>query len=366
MFIQRLPRSLLPLIATCGFILTASFSAAQGGQVTVPDVTGLALPQAAALLNGSGLALGAETSIPWTAESGLAQHAVSTQAPLPGATVAYGSAVDLTILRTANVDLLYDDNDLTLINRTGQVINLAGVAFSVVEGSAPGYFSATRWSDILRVNQCTQVWSVGRNGFKPLPECEYIQNWLYTGNQGEHFWTAANGVTRFAVLQDGVERAACQAASVPESPLTCSFYLAVDSTAGDATPYVYFAYTPDRLIVHNPSADRWMPLGGITITNQAPPVAGSAFAFGDPAVFGNPEVIGRINVLAPGQCLLYTNSAPGTDTPPEDCAVVARLDLDPGVNFWAQAFDVNSVSDDLPHACPAATADHLTVCIMPR
>jgi hypothetical protein len=42
------------------------------------------------------------------------------------------------------------------------------------------------------------------------------------------------------------------------------------------------------------------------------------------------------------------------------------LDLDPNVNFWTQPFGVDSVTDEAAHTCPAAVADRLTICVMPR
>lgn len=358
-------RRMLVLALLLTFSLTVPVVKGQAGPVMVPDVVGLSVPEAAALLNRNGLVLGVQLGEAWSEASGLPQNAVSAQSISPGEMVERGTAIDLTVLRTPNAQLLYDDNDLTLVNQTGQVLDLTGITFNVVEGTAAS-FPATRWADILRVGQCTQLWSVQRGSFKPLPECEFIQNWLITLDPAEHFWTGVNGVVRFSVLEDGIERAVCDAAPPGAEPLSCTFYLAAGSGRDAATEYVYFAYTPDRLIVRNASSDQWMPLGGLSITNYAPDVANTTFAFGDPAVFGSPATIGRIDQLAPGQCLLYTNSAPGTEMPPQDCDLIARLDLSPNVNFWMQAFDVNSLSDDQQHTCPAATEGRLTICIMPR
>lgn len=45
--------------------------------------------------------------------------------------------------------------------------------------------------------------------------------------RNEHFWTGANGVRPFNVVQGGLERAICQAAppNSQDQPTTCEFYL---------------------------------------------------------------------------------------------------------------------------------------------
>ncbi|MFZ2879477.1 MAG: PASTA domain-containing protein, partial [Phototrophicaceae bacterium] len=194
--------------------------AAQPQQVTVPDLNGLTVAQAAAQLNAAGLALGREIVVP---VDGRTPDVVSGQSVAAGQSAAAGSEVDVEIARSANIRLVYDDNDLTLINLTHAVLRLGGLSFETVESTQSAAFNAGRWSDIVRPRQCTQVWSVGRSGPKSLPECEYIQNWLTTNNRGEHFWTAASGARTFRVLQNGVERAVCDAAPTnsQDRPLTC-------------------------------------------------------------------------------------------------------------------------------------------------
>ena len=330
--------------------------------VTVPDVRGLSVPEAAALLNRNGIALGQENNTAWTAESGLPENTVSEQSVPTGQSVTRGTVVDVTVLRSANTLLVYDDNDLTMVNQSGGNMSLDGLIFRSMGGSQESFFTATRWAGALDGDDCAQIWSVPRGEPKDLPECPSNTFWLTTQFQEAHFWTGAFGATQFRVEQNGIERAICPIVN----PGTCMFFLAGGGSAADATSYVYFAYTPDQLIVHNTSNAQWMPLDGVQIINNAPPVAGSIFAFGSPEVFGSPQTVGRINQLAPGQCLQYTGSATVGDTLPEACDVVARLDLDPSVNFWAQPFGVDSVTDDQPHTCPGATAGSLTICVMPR
>jgi PASTA domain len=330
--------------------------------VTVPDVTGMSLPEASAALNKVGLAVGAETIERWTAESGREQNTISAQSVAPGTSAAPGTAVEITILRTPNALLIYDDNDLTVVNQAGNAFNLRNIRFEALNGSGAS-FAANRWGDSLRADQCVQVWSVGRNGPKGLDECSTIQNWLVTTNGGEHFWTGAGGITQFAVIQNDVQRAVCMVGN----PGRCEMFLSVGNVVPDeTTDYVYFAYLADRLAIINTSTDKWMPVGNLVVRNNAVQPFGAIVNVGNAELFGNPQIVGRIGRLAPGQCLLFTNSSDEAQTPPQPCDVIAKLDVGPSVIFWAADFPVESVTDDAERNCPAAVPDRLTLCIMPR
>lgn len=340
------------------FVLLIAICAASAQEnVAVPDLTGLTVPEAAATLNRVGLMLGAQTGELWTAESGLEQNRIHVQAVAPGATAVVGSAVDVTVLRLPNIVLIYDDNDLTLVNQSSAEIDLTRLTFTAGDGAS---FNAGRWSAVLRANQCTQIWSVGRNGPKGMDECRLIQNWLVTTNPAEHFWTS--GTTQFAALLNGAEIATCAITN----PGRCEFFVPTSASGGDATEYVYFAYTPDRLAIINTSTDRWMPIDRLVVRNNYVQPFGAAVNVGDPAIFGSPQTVANIGSLAPGQCLLFTNSSPDAQTPPQPCDVIARLDIGASVIFWGAAFPVESVTDDRERSCPAATPDKLTLCVIPR
>lgn len=332
--------------------------------VTVPDVTGMSVPVAAAELNRVGLRIGQETGERWTAGSGLEQNTIGAQSIAAGTQVEAGSAVDLIVLRSPNMLVIYDDNDLTLVNRTGTEIDLAGISFRALDGNQAS-FSASRWGRSLRENRCGQVWSVGRNGAKGLDECEYIEHWLVTTNRGEHFWTGAGGTTRFAVMHNGLERAVC---SISGSAVQqCEFYLPAGGSSADVTQHVYFAYTEDRLALINNTDDKWMPLDGLRVLNNYVEPRGAAIHFADSSLYGrNLSPVANLRQLAPGQCIFFTNSAPTAQEPPQPCEVVARLDVGAQVIFWGADFPVQSVTDNQPHVCPLAVAGRLTLCIMPR
>jgi hypothetical protein len=352
-----LKKSLILLFIVC---LLAVPAFAQEATVPVPDLNGLSVPAAAALLNKSGLRLGAENNQGWTADSGLPQNTISGQSIPAGQTVAPGTAVDVNVLRSPNVILIYDDNDLTLVNRTGGDLGLNGLTFNALDGNGAS-FAASRWAGSVRPDQCMQVWSVGRNGAKGLDECSTIQNWLVTTNGNEHFWTGAGGTTQFAVLQNGVQRATCAVSN----PGRCEFYVASSGAGGDATAYVYFAYTPDRAAIINQSADQWMVLSGFNVVNNF--AGGVSVPVGDPNLYTKlPPDVETVERLAPGQCILFTDQTPAPEAePPQPCEVIARLDIGASVIFWGDAFGIQS-SDGQARACPAATPDRLTVCVMPR
>ncbi|MBI5667061.1 MAG: PASTA domain-containing protein [Chloroflexi bacterium] len=327
--------------------------------VTVPDLTGLSVPQAAAQLNRLGLKLGAENNQGWMAESGLPQNSISGQSIPAGQTAAPGTAIDVNVLRSPNVLLIYDDNDLTLVNNTGGTLNLAGLVFRALDGNG-ATFAAARWGGGLAAGDCGQVWSVGRGSGKDMPECGNVQ-WMTTNDAAEHFWTGAGGTTQFGVFQDGLQRATCAVAN----PGRCEFYVA-GGAASDATQYVYFAYTPEHLAIINQSDNQWMALDGFSVSNNYVPPLGAAVNVADPTLYGsNISPVADIRRLAPGQCLLFTNSSPGSEQPPQPCEVIAWLDVGPSVIFWAADFGVNS-SDGVARSCPAAVAGRLTICVMPR
>lgn len=328
--------------------------------VTMPDLTGLNLPQAGAALNRLGLRLGTELNVVREPGSTEPLQRIIGQAIPAGTEVEPGTAVDITVLRAANMLLIYDDNDLTLANVSQQNLNIGNLMFNALDGNGAS-FAASRWGDQLRSNQCMQVWSVGRNGPKGLPECRLIQTWRVTTNRAEHFWTGAGGTTQFSVVQGGVERAVCSVAAG-----RCEFFFPPNPRTGPVTPYIHFAYTTDRLAIINTSEDRWMAVGQVVVENNFAEPRGATVSIGQPSLFGNPDTLGMTYLLAPDQCLLFTNSGPDTDTPPRPCDVVARLDVGPNVIFWGADFPVRGVTDSQPRTCPAARPERITLCIVPR
>ncbi|MBA3871037.1 MAG: PASTA domain-containing protein [Anaerolineae bacterium] len=327
--------------------------------VQVPDLTGMNVPQAASALNRVGFALGNETGEAWTATSGLEQNRIKSQSVSAGQTATSGSAVDVTVLRSPNVALVYDDNDLTLVNKTGGDLDLNSIIFNTLDGN-PAQFAAARWAGSVKNGDCTQIWSVGRNGSKGLGECSAIQNWLITKSGAEHFWTGEGNSTHFAVTQNGIQRGQCAVAN----PGRCEFYIP-GGASGDTTDYIYLAYGAHNAAVINQSTDRWMTLSGLVVYNNFAPQKGLTVPLGDMSLYTTKNPVARAGQLAPGQCVLFTDGSPDGSTPPQPCDVVARLDIGPTLIFWGAPFDLQGSSDQR-HTCPAATAGNLTLCVMPR
>lgn len=344
---------------------------AQDSSVIVPDISGLNVPQAAALLNGASLELGDETATGWDELSGLQRDTVSGQSVEAGSVVDAGTYIDIEVLRSPNMALVYDDNDLTLVNLSNSVANVASLRFTSAEGN-PASFTATRWSTGLREKQCMQVWSISRNQSKGMDGCRYIQNWITTNNTGEHFWTQTNGVQSFSVIEDEVVRAVCPAAPTnsQDSPLRCEFFFSGAEAGDSTTAFIYLIYTPDVAAVINKSNDRWMPTDRSLIYNYNPKlqVQGVSGVFGDPTVLRDEDYTGYGDVtnLAPGQCIMYTTNHPDGMNPPEPCNVIAQRDLSPDVVFWLAEFEIESATDGKTHKCPAASADRPTICIVPQ
>ncbi len=367
---MRIAKIIACLLALVGMLNTAPLiaQAQDGPSASVPDLTGLSVPAAAASLNRVGLALGPQIDQPWTEATGLPPNTVVGQDIPPGQAVAAGTAIGITVLRSPNVLLLYDAEGITLINQSGADLDLNGLIFTALDGNTPAAFPATNWLPGLSAGDCAQLWAVRRTGPSRPAECRAIQRWLSTVNPAVHFWTGANGVTRFSVNYGGVERATCPAAPPGAGQQRCAFFLPAGVAAGDVTEYIYLAYTSDRLIVFNQTQDRWMPLQGVKLYNYNPNVIirGAELTVSDPGLYAILNPAADTSRLAPGQCLFFTNSSPEATTPPQPCEAIARLDIDPSLVFWAADFEVGSVTDGQRHSCPAASPDKLTLCIMPR
>ncbi|MGJ3237160.1 MAG: PASTA domain-containing protein [Anaerolineae bacterium] len=354
------------LLITLMSLFSVSLISAQE-ENTVPDVTGLTIPEAAAVLNAAGYGLGSQTASPQAGE-GLVPGTVVDQSVPGGMTSEPGTRIDLTILSNARVTLIYDGNDLTMINQAGSVIDLNGLVFGSSDGSKR--YLATNWRGTLDNGDCTQVWSIARRAAKDVEGCASTF-WLTTNNPDNHFWTQAAGVDSFVVTQNNQQLATCDAAPAnsENAPLTCEFFVITNTLSADNTEYIYFAYTRDQFAVINTSETAWMPLTETPIYNFNPQISipGATVILGDQGLFRNPETVADVTRLAPGQCVMLT-LAPLTDAPAlEGCDLIAQRELDPSVAFWLAPFELNSpLSLEGRATCPAASETRLTRCIMPR
>lgn len=335
---------------------------AQTTSAAVPDVTGLPLPQAAARLNESGFALGAENARLWSPALGVPPGMVVAQAVVPGASLEAGSGVDLTVLRPANVVAIYDDNELTLLNQGSAPIDLTTLGFASLDGASAN-FAASRWVPVLDPGGCVQVWSIMVNSPKPIDGCRDIQYWLTTNNPAEHFWTAQGGTTQFSISDGGNIRAICAVSPTGR----CELYLGSGVAADERTDYVHFAYTQDWFVIRNTSDAGWMNLADLPLFNYNVPQQGLGFPLSDPFLYSYINPVSRFAQLAPGQCVLFRSSVtlePNSQLP--QCFVIAEMIVDSSIRFWGAQFELQSALDGLRRACPAATPERITVCIMPR
>ncbi len=324
-------------------------------RVTVPDVRRMTVAQAAAVLNRVGLRLGEQIS------GGLGDSAnanfISDQTPIAGAIVEPGSIVSVEVRRDINILILYDDNDLTIVNQSNDPISVDQVVLRSVGGRPNATFNAREWAvgweRTLRPRQCLQIWSVPRDGWNQLPECQFIQEWRSTTNAADHFWTGSNGATEFAIIQDGILRGMC-----PVGGPSCELYLAPGEVPIDTSEYVYFTYDANELLLINQSADRWLPAAAIQL-------GGSGLVLGDTALFED-DVIGDVRLLAPGQCLQFYRSAPATESEPlERCDVIASVELGRGA-FWENGFMFTASISGSARTCPSVIGDGRSICLVPR
>jgi hypothetical protein len=347
-------------------LLTQAMGVYAQDVVTVPNLSGLNIPQAAAQLNRAGLRLGAQSAVPPTSAPNAAPGIIS-QSIAAGTQAPFGSTVDISLVSAANVRLVYDDNDLTLLNGTGAGLDLTQIQFGSSDGTRR--FDAARWRGNIDSGDCTQIWSIVRNAPKDVAGCASTF-WLTTNDAGQHFWTQAAGVAEFNVIQGGSVLATC-AAAPPNSqdvPTTCEFYILAANDGGAALPYIYFAYTEDRIAVINPSDDAWLPLDSTGVFNFNPQimVPGAGLSLADPNLF-TPHPVADMRRLAPGQCVMLTRAPLTNAEPPEACDVLSQLAIAPEVMFWSFAFELEPASRPGERvSCPGATAGVVTICVMPR
>jgi hypothetical protein len=261
------------------FVISTSIAQEITPVPAVPDLTGMTVPDAAAVLNRLGLRLGDRQVIEW--DRSQPENTITAQSPDAGIPITPGMSVAVTVMHPFNIRLIYDDNDFTLINQSGQVINISPVTFQTLNGNRQ--FAARRWNRVneLTSRECVQLWSVARTAGKNITGCRAIQQWLTTNNRGEHFWMSG----QFRVLQEGIERGICQSASTPDTVHECSLYLAPGKIAEDTTEYLYFTYNTDQFLIANHSKSRWLLAAEIRI--------GDGFTPGSVIHFGGSERISR-------------------------------------------------------------------------
>jgi hypothetical protein len=355
------------LLIGIGLLLNVLPHLAQETPATVPDLSGLNVAQATAALSRVGLVVGKQIPLTWTAESTALPDTVVAQSVAAGEPANVGGTVDITVIGVANVIMLYDDNDFTLINQVGRTLDLTQIRFRSADEAAS--LEATRWRSTVDSGDCLQVWAIARNSPKGIEGCDTIHWFTTTLNTTEHFWTELNGVTEFSMTINGETQITCPAALFGAEPARCAFFLPGEITAASTVEYLYMAYTIGQFALINRSTDQWLPLNQVRLVNFNPAaeVAGTWLTLDSPATFA-PTVIGyNTLLLAPQQCVLMRDPRLSRDEPPpQDCIVVGTLSMEPSAVFWQADFGVENTQVGQRRQCPVATRDKLTLCILPR
>lgn len=351
---------LLALLPVLGWMTFA-----QDDGVTVPDLTGLNVPQAAAALHRAGLRLGDQTQV-IVAISAEASGRVTAQTPAAGSAAGAGAAVAVTVQLQETLLLVYDNNDMTLVNRAGRNIRLNALSLEAAGRAQTARFNiAPDWQTInnnswgrfrgrLEPGQCVQIWSEPASDFKDIEQCGRGNNtaWMSTVLPQYHFWTGTNGATSFTVSYDGAEFATCPVAR-GEQLRVCPLAIPFGAGATTHTEYVYLTYTTGQLVVENPSVDRWMRLEGLVVQD--------GMALGSNSRYTRLPFIDTVSQLAPGECLRIS-SGDAADEPPPDCFVIAELTLTPDETaFWRRPFQFSGVTG---RTCPPAHNTRDVICMV--
>lgn len=263
--------------------------------------------------------------------------------------------------------LIYDENDLTFVNRTGRTLDMSQINFQSSDAAAS--LAATRWRNSLESGHCAQVWSIQRGTPKEWPECDVTHWFVTTRNPTEHFWTELNGVTEFSFVLNGQSQITCPAALFGAEPVRCEFYLPTGLSNENSLEFLYMVYDLGQFVLINQSTDRWLPLNEVRFINFNPEVAvrGEDLTLEREAIFA-PTIPG-INtlLLAPGQCVQIRDPRLNRVSEPlQDCIVIGTADVAAGDGFWQAEYEIENIRVGEHRRCPAASREALTVCILPR
>lgn len=78
------------------------------------------------------------------------------QSAAPGSTAAPGAAVDVRVLRAANALLIYDDNDLMVVNLSAAALDLSSAVFAALDGVGAHFGPVTAVRQQLAQQRSTQ------------------------------------------------------------------------------------------------------------------------------------------------------------------------------------------------------------------
>jgi hypothetical protein len=328
------------------FLAGGTVIGAQQAETTVPDLTGLTVPQAARAVGLAQLMFGTETTQEWTVNAKVKANQVSTQEPAAGSKVALRSTVNVTVLRVYNMALVVNANSLSLLNLSDTPLDLRGVVLRSADGSRS--FSAPDWGQALPAKKCNQLW-VSTSARTKIADCDPA-NRVIVAPESRQFWVASD----FRIERNGDVIATCAA-----GPGRCEIALPQGEDP-ERTSYLAFSYRTNHLEVRNDS-ERWMSLSGAQVVGNN----GQRFSLQvqlDGTTPGDVPWAG--SRLAPGQCLVLSElDVPAL--PPFDCTVVAYVRLKEKASFWTLGFSVVGPTGRRT-ACAAPVPGLQSLCLVPR
>lgn len=325
--------------------------------VTIPDLSGLTLPEAAKVLNENNMLLDPIILSLDSEEQEATLNTIVAQSPEAGTEVdpETETIVTISVLRDFNVLLVYynealerqgiETDHFTIINLGESEINIDGIVFQ----SDQRQFVASKWRDsIIKLDQCFQLWSNPNNGIHQPSECGTLAGTgiLQDVSTAERFWKET---TSFTVMQDGVYRGTCDIAAG-----RCELWVSPQMIAEEVTEYAYFVYDEHELVVYNRSETQWMPLHQIQLND-----------------FGNlnnlrlwsTSLFEVLTFLAPQQCVIFSDNS--RDESLVECDEIAQKNSPDDNIFWRDGFTVISSHEyGTERTCPPPNGQ--TFCLIPR
>ncbi len=331
---------------------------AQTDTVTVPNLVGMSVPQAAQVVADGQLLFKTEIQRAWTADAKVKPNQISEQSPAAGQTVAQGSQVEVTVLRVINVVLVYTSDTLTLVNLSQGPLDMDGVTFKSVVGKEIIEYAAADWGEAdLLPQTCNQV-RVAKATPTPRPaECTAVRFSKELPAKARPFWAGAQtGLASFRIERYGDYIATC---NVSEG--RCEVSLPQGEDDPEHTAHLLFHYRTNYLTVRNSSAERWMGLSGVELSNAA----GKKLRLDSFTEILPGDVAWIGDRLAPGQCIVYTEVGLGL-LPAFDCRVVGYVKLAQGQSIWQKGFTSTVLAGQEQTVCPAPRPGQLSICLAPK
>jgi hypothetical protein len=310
----------LLLVLLCFLVIPAlGQESSQTDVPTMPNLSGLTVAQAHALLYEHGLAL--DPVIISTNSGTGTLNTIIDQSLAAGETISEGDVISVSVLREYNLELIWHAADnggdsFTIVNLTEGVLNLEQLGFETADGSRKA--DIRLWPNILRERQCIQLWPFEEiNGIR-LDECRFLQGGgiLTVENEAEQFW---RGTGSFYVFQEGLRRAEC-------------------------------------LIIHNRSETEWLPLNQLALNDGQ--------ALDDTHEWDIANFSDELPFLAPNQCARISD---GSANRLANCVEIASRSVSGDAVFWRDGFTVHSLHlGDVSKECPAAVGDEASICLLMR